>query len=106
MFGKKKKLRLMLLDEARSLVKDISIDDIILKEKYIIAQSTEKYGTDEPCIIYRTCIADDLHLQLSELFKKLMDDNINEVSVDDIPKELSYNIELDEAVKYIGLIMK
>ena len=80
--------------------------DIILKEKYIIAQSTEKYGTDEPCIIYRTCIADDLHLQLSELFKKLMDDNINEVSVDDIPKELSYNIELDEAVKYIGLIMK
>ena len=105
MFGKKKKMKLMLLDESKTIIDERTVDDIILKEEYIIAESKKKYGTNEPCIIYRTCIADDVHLQLNEFFKECMSNNKNQISIDEIPEIILTNLEMNDSVKYIDIIL-
>ena len=99
MFGKKKKMKLMLLDESKTIIDEITVDDIILKEEYIIAESKK------PCIIYRTCIADDVHLQLNEFFKECMSNNKNQISIDEIPEIILTNLEMNDSVKYIDIIL-
>lgn len=103
---KKKKLTLHMLNKNRELLMETTVQDIVLKEEYIIATSTEKYGTDEPCIIYRTCIADDIHLQINQILQKVLEQGKDEINYSELPTDIVDSINLDIPVEWIRLVVE
>lgn len=103
---KKKKLILHMLNKEKELLLETTVQEIVLKEEYIIATSTEKYGTDEPCIIYRTCIADDIHLQINQLLQKVIEQGKNEIHYNELPADIVNSIKLDIPVEWIRLVVE
>lgn len=47
-----------------------SLNELPVKEDYVISKSRELYNEDEPCIIYRTHITKKLYLDIWEQLKE------------------------------------
>ena len=82
----------------------INLFDIVLNENYIIKQSIDKYGTDEPCIIYRTCLLDDKIFLLREYIQSMHNKGIDLIKKADIPDEVFNGIELIDQYAFLKII--
>ncbi len=82
------------------------IREFEVKESYIIEDSIERYSTNEPCIIYRTCIINSVYIQLDDLFRKLLNDNISKIKKEELGLSILNAVEIPEEVDWIEIYKK
>ena len=95
----KKKMYVELLDKTNSVVKKIQLNEIAIKEDYILTTSKEEYDNNEPCIIIRTCIRNDIYRKLTRYIKKVGSKSKERICVESLPIELKESIDLGDKVE-------
>ncbi len=83
----KKGICIELLDDKNSLIKSIELNDVPLYEEYILATSKEDYNNEEPCIVIRTCIRNNVYKGFAKYLKGIEKKQDGYVCIKDMPDE-------------------
>lgn len=100
-YMKSKILNIELCDENQKIIDKRIVKEFEIREDYIINQSISRFSTDEPCIIYRTCIINSVLIKLEEFFRNQIKNNIYRIDIKCLPSYLSDAIYLSENVQML-----
>jgi hypothetical protein len=81
-------LYIKLYDINNNLIENKYVKDFEINEDYIIKQSSSRFFTDEPCIIYRTCIINLALINLEEYLRSQIKKNNLYIRVLDLPENI------------------
>jgi hypothetical protein len=87
----KRPLKIEIFDNNDNRLCLLDIKQFEINDDYIIKESELKYGTSDPCIIYRTCIINMLHIKLDDYIRLF---NNNCVLISDLPVEILSGLKL------------
>lgn len=99
-----KVLKIGLFNTDENVLDELYIKDFNVKEDFIINKSITKYNTDEPCIIYRTCIINEVYLKLDEYFRSELNRGVKEIKVRDFPSYLIDSLDLPYNVNKMRIL--
>lgn len=94
----KKKLYVELLDINDSVIQNIQLNEIPLKEEYILNISKEEYENDEPCVVIRTCIRNNVYRKFLKYIKSINKKLECKIYVKDLPIEFRESMDILEDV--------
>ena len=90
----KKGIGIELLDNKNNLITRMELNDIPLCEKYILETSKEDYDNEEPCIIIRTCIRNNVYKGFAKYLKGIEKKQNGYVRIQDMPDEYKKSFDL------------
>lgn len=100
----KKSIYIEILDEDDKLINSIALNEVPLYEDYILATSKDEYNNDEPCVIIRTCIRNNIYKGFTKYLKDIDKKLEGKILVKDLPNE--YKVSMDWGVNATCIIYK
>lgn len=81
----KKKVKVDVRDKTDVLIKNVLLTEVEVKEDFLLNKSKIEYDNEEPCIIIRTCIRNDLYNEFSKYLRKAQKKGNVEFIVGELP---------------------
>ena len=94
-----------MLDSNGIVFDELQIEELEMMETRIIEKSKKIYNTPEPCIIYRTCIINEMHSQIKKNIEKRLDTGEKSITKKDLLKEVPDLILPERCEKIIKLLV-
>ena len=102
---KKKKSEFILLNEQDCVLGMKKAVELEFNEEYVISVSKQKYGTDEPCIIYRTCIVNEVISQLDDFVLRCKSEKKDVINIEELPDEIMRAISFNSEVSRLKIVI-
>lgn len=94
----KKGIQIELFDNKNNLINTVGLNDIPLYEEYILKTSKEDYDNDEPCIVIRTCIRNNVYKGFAKYLKSIEKKQSGCVCIDELPDEYKRSLDFGKEV--------
>jgi glutamyl-tRNA reductase len=82
----KKPIEFCILDIAGSKLDKLQLNELEIDEDYILNRSREEYDNEEPCVIIRTCVRNDIYSKFNIFIKKMISEKKTEILIEDLPQ--------------------
>ena len=97
----KKNIFIDVLDSDNKLLKGMQLKELPLYEDYVLATSRKEYCNDEPCVVIRTCIRNNIYKNFQRYLKGIDRRLEGHLSVNDLPREYTSSIDFGEKASTI-----
>lgn len=94
----KKGISIGLLNNNNKLIKSMELNDVPLYEKYILEVSKADYDNEEPCIVIRTCIRNNVYKGFAKYLKCIGKKQDGYICIKDIPDEYRKSLDFGKDV--------
>ena len=92
----KKNIYIDILDYENKLVRGMQLNELPLYEEYVLATSKKEYSNDEPCVVIRTCIRNNVYKGFTKYLKGIDRKLEGHLYVGDLPKAYSQSIDFGD----------
>ena len=92
----KKNIYIDILDNENKLVRGMQLNEVPLYEDYVLATSKREYSNDEPCVVIRTCIRNNVYKAFTKYLKGIDRKLEGHLYVGDLPKEYTQSIDFGD----------
>ncbi|WP_333887888.1 hypothetical protein [Clostridium sp.] len=82
----KKPIKFCVLDIAGSKINESQLNELEIAEAYILNRSREEYDNEEPCVIIRTCVRNDVYNKFNIFIKRMISEKKTEILIEDLPQ--------------------
>lgn len=106
MFFKKKHNHRMVLECTNSwgiVVSQLEVQELKIREEYILQISKTEYDNDEPCIIIRTSIMGDIFNRFQQFLVNIQSTR-DSIRIEELPDEFKLCIDWGDEIKQIKIL--
>ena len=97
------KNKVMVLSQEKECIASTYVSDLDIREEFIYKESVEKYKNEEPCVIIRGKIANQVFCKLNEYIKGCKKEGRQIVPMEDLPVLFQEAILWDTKAAYIAI---